>query len=671
MRIKGLFKAAVAMALAVTLCFESSVAYAAEDSSVFEESISQEYDFEIEDVSEELDEDFDYSEDAEEESSEEIEEPSEDIAEEYPDIVSDEESEEASDEVSEDYSNEDVINEITEEADGFTEEDPDEILINDDEENSFDVSANDEGNVDSSEVTMNGAASTNPVKNITIYSNIERASAEASKYSVQYNGDGSMKKAVFTLDSKYISMKLTAVQTDKNKNTVNLAPVWKSNKENVVSVSGNGLTATIKAVSAGTAKITCYAGDGSKKKKTVKIQVKQAVTGIDIEGYSYAVIGKKNKYTAKITPKDATNKDIEWSLNKKIEGVTIKDGKLKVAKDVEAGQKVKIIASSKDSGKIYSEKEVRINGEVKSVTITPSSETTIATHAIGELKTTLGLEAATDNDEIIKWSFENKGIAEISIAGNKATIKAKKPGKLKATATATDGSKKKACIEVNIITPPSSLSLTVPSTRLKDYVAKGCSLKFTPSFGDKYGKPTVTDLKWDYEVVGFDWKQKDKKIISANIQKKIKDNKYFFTLEDGMVKIADTADYDARAKELYDDCKCDNYAIVVKATTTDESNISAQQLVKVVDRNTYMKVEPDEWTVAVGGTNIGSVLINTQYGSKGLYFTYSKKGIARIGVAEGSSYAIIYGLKAGTTKATIHAMDGTGLTKTITIKVHN
>jgi hypothetical protein len=188
----------------------------------------------------------------------------------------------------------------------------------------------------------------------------------------------------------------------------------------------------------------------------------------------------------------------------------------------------------------------------------------------------------------VSWSFKNNGVAKIDTKSNKVTIKAKKSGKITATATTTDGSKKKASIVVNVITPPSSLSLTVPSTRLSNYVAKGCSLTFTPSFGDKYGKVNSTDIVWDYEVVGY--LQKTKKTLSAEKQKKIKDNKYFFTLKNGCM---------------------------------------------------------------------------------GMYFTYSKPGIARIGVAEGSSAGLIYGLKAGTTKATIHAMDGTGLTTTITIHVYN
>ncbi len=269
----------------------------------------------------------------------------------------------------------------------------------------------------------------------------------------------------------------------------------------------------------------------------------------------------------------------------------------------------------------------------------------------------------------VSWSFKNNGVAKIDTKSNKVTIKAKKSGKITATATTTDGSKKKASIVVNVITPPSSLSLTVPSTRLSNYVAKGCSLTFTPSFGDKYGKVNSTDIVWDYEVVGY--LQKTKKTLSAEKQKKIKDNKYFFTLKNGTVTIADPAEYDAKVKELYDEYNCNKYAILVKASTTDGSNLSAQQLVQVVPKNTYMKVEQKEWTVPRGGTNIGSVPILSEHGCMWMYFTYSKPGIARIGVAEGSSAGLIYGLKAGTTKATIHAMDGTGLTTTITIHVYN
>ena len=221
---------------------------------------------------------------------------------------------------------------------------------------------------------------------------------------------------------------------------------------------------------------------------------------------------------------------------------------------------------------------------------------------------------------------------------------------------------------MTVINPVSSLSLTVPETRLDNWLALGCSLKFTPICGGNNGKPTNTRVKWDYEIVGFDLDQKKQITLSTEKQKFIKENGYFFRLSEGCIEADSNEVYAERVSELYDKQKCDNYAIIVKATTTDGSNITTTKLVKSVRNNPYMITDKKQYDIYIGGSNIDPIKLETPYEYKGVYVSIANPELLTYKLYP-NRMIWLFGQKKGSTDVTFTMMDGSGLSQKIKVTV--
>ncbi len=690
----------------------------------------------------------------------------------------------------------------------------------------------------------------NAVNTMAIFSGVDKTSEKSGGYGIKYSKNGAMTKGIFTLDTDYTSMKLTVSQKGKTGNEIKAVPDWKSSNDNVVKVTPNGLSATIKAVGLGKATITCFAGDDSKKKTKVVINVKQGVTKLEITGQTYIAAGKNASYKTIAYPKKASNKKVTWSLKKDIPGVSVNpsNGKVSVTKDVAKGTKVVIIATAKDcsgvytekeitvreratkvtlstpstttiathavgdlkdsvsfeastdndetvswkvsndkianlsikgnkatltalaagnvtvtafandgSGKkatakikmvipvsdleitgqtyiqagrrasyktlaypkkasnkkvtwslkkdvsgisinpssgavsvskdvvrntkvtivatakdcsgVYTEKEITVRERATKVTLSTPSTTTIATHAVGDLKDSVSFEASTDNDETVSWKVSNDKIANLSIKGNKATLTALAAGNVTVTAFANDGSGKKATAKIKMVIPVSDLSLSVPIDRQDDKLASGGSLKFTPVIGNKYGKPSNSKIRWEYEFVGYTFYGKEKD-ISEEAMQLLQKKKYVFAFSNGKITAVDQKEFEKQAAIL--ECKGGpyDYGIKVTAYTMDGSNIKSEtKLVKRVDRNTYMRLtRGDDYSVHAGYDYPYDCILLSEHGQNRLYIYNSNEDVASLTV-DSDDYVHIHGKKKGTTTVTIKAMDGSGLSVKVTIKV--
>lgn len=104
----------------------------------------------------------------------------------------------------------------------------------------------------------------------------------------------------------------------------------------------------VTAKGVGTASITATARYGSKKKAKCKITVTIPVKGVKLNKTSAKVYkGKTLQLTAKISPKNATNKKVTWKSSKpKVASVTQK-GKVKALKK----GKTTITVTTKDGKK--------------------------------------------------------------------------------------------------------------------------------------------------------------------------------------------------------------------------------------------------------------------------------------------------------------------------------
>jgi uncharacterized repeat protein (TIGR02543 family) len=105
----------------------------------------------------------------------------------------------------------------------------------------------------------------------------------------------------------------TLTATISPSNAANKNVIWSSNAESIATVAGNGMTATVTAVSNGTATITAKTEDGGLE-ATCTVTVKTHVTGVSLDQAELIVIlGTTETLQATVTPATASNQNLIWT----------------------------------------------------------------------------------------------------------------------------------------------------------------------------------------------------------------------------------------------------------------------------------------------------------------------------------------------------------------------
>ncbi len=214
--------------------------------------------------------------------------------------------------------------------------------------------------------------------------------------------------------------------------------IWKSSNKKVAKVNSKGV---VTAIRKGTAKITAVAVDGSGKTASIEIKVIKAKESIKIEGSKYVAKGKKITLKATVSPAEADQRVVWKSSNEKVATVSTKG----VVKGVKAGT-AKITAISKTNNKIKKAWKIQVTSKpVKKIQI-KADTTVLSLEGIKKLE--LKAKAIpTKAAQSFIWKSSNPAIAKVT---SKGIVTAVKPGKVKITVAATDGSKKKASITIEI-----------------------------------------------------------------------------------------------------------------------------------------------------------------------------------------------------------------------------
>ena len=181
---------------------------------------------------------------------------------------------------------------------------------------------------------------------------------------------------------------------------------------------------------------------GSKKNR--KQQAEQVIKAekIRIDGDEYVIRGKKITLKATVSPSRADQR-VEWSsANDKIATVNSKG----VVKGIKAG-KVKITAVSKTTKKVKASFTVTVlAGAVSEIKITGAVSTLDLS---GQKQVKLAVKAKPKGAlQQFEWKSSNTKVATVSDQG---VVKAKKTGQVTITATAVDGSRKKAAVTLQVI----------------------------------------------------------------------------------------------------------------------------------------------------------------------------------------------------------------------------
>lgn len=253
---------------------------------------------------------------------------------------------------------------------------------------------------------------------------------------------------------------LTAVIEPEN--TTDKSIIWKSNNEDVVTVTDKGL---VKAIGIGEAIITVTSGNIS---ATCNIFVQPIhVTGISLSHEDITIeITDEFELRATISPEDATNKKIIWNSSDE-----------KVAKVSEAGlitgvgEGKTIITAKSEDGDYTAQVDVTVN--LKGIKLSQNDlilafpDGTEVIHVL-----------YTHNDEAYleaTWTSDNPEIATVTgdgVGTNSAFIEAKGEGETIIKATSADGLKTATCVvkvekikAQQIILNHSSLSLLPSETK--------------------------------------------------------------------------------------------------------------------------------------------------------------------------------------------------------------
>ena len=251
--------------------------------------------------------------------------------------------------------------------------------------------------------------------------------------------------------------------------------IWTSSKPAAAGVDPGGV---VTAKSAGTVTITARANDNSNKKASVKISIKQGVTGITITtakgktdaGLFTVAAGRSMTLKASISPAKPANKKVMWSISPESPNVTINrtSGRISVKPGTESGIYT-VTATASDGKGVAAHQELKVFGGAVGKISLDTTKATLYTKKVDDVKTDTKVITATLTGANGRSDFDPNAYTVTS--SNEAVVKAearleqeengvkvlitltsagKKCGTARVTIASTDGSSKKAVCNVTV-----------------------------------------------------------------------------------------------------------------------------------------------------------------------------------------------------------------------------
>ena len=309
-----------------------------------------------------------------------------------------------------------------------------------------------------------------------------------------------------------LSKYLTVTTTDASKAKTDLTGpqalaevVWSSSNNRIATVSDGVIT----AVAPGKATIKAVSNDGANKSASYKVTVVQPVTGITITGSQKVAAGKGIALTATVSPANASNKKVEWSVggDGKVK-IGAANGKITTTKDARGTYTVTAIAADKlGAAKAETYEVTIVNEEITKIVLNEKKLTLFPPNTSAKQNMTATLQATvtgkkdgatqTLSDPLIAWTSSAPSIAAVNKNG---VITAKAPGKATITCVATDGSNKKASCAVTVTVPMSKLVIG-PTDGNGGTVAVGKKIKMAAKYYSNYGTPSNKKIVW--QIYGY------------------------------------------------------------------------------------------------------------------------------------------------------------------------
>ncbi len=398
---------------------------------------------------------------------------------------------------------------------------------------------------------------------------------------------------------------------------------WKSSNAKVATV---GETGKVSCNAKGKATISALV-DG-KVQATVTVSVTTLVESLTIgskTGTFTVASGKKLNLTAAVAPAEAANKAVTWAITEGSEYAKISgSGVVTANKNLTVPVTVTVQAAAKDGSGVTAQQVITVNPLSYGVEIkrpNASENTTLVWDMADQNVIQLSAKVyPLSAEQSVTWKSSNAKVASIDASGKITCLKA---GTVTITATANDGSGKKASFKLQIVKLMKFLGLVDVS------VAGGKSVTLKPLFTP--ADPTNKKLAWS-----------------------VSENKYGIKIN-GSGKVSTKA-------------VTEPVNVTVTVSALDGSGVSASCEVTVYPATTKVTIS------AKGGELPASISVDTTLeltvssqpaGTAGTYtWKSSNEKIAAV-----DANGVVTAIKAGKVKITCTAADGTNKSASVTLKV--
>lgn len=397
---------------------------------------------------------------------------------------------------------------------------------------------------------------------------------------------------------------------------------WKSSGTRRVTVDENGL---VTGLAAGTATVTVSATDGTSRRATVKVRVVRMVTGIELSGENSVLSGKRVTLDAKVYPKNATTRTLIWESSDPSVATVDKYGRVR-AQTVDSKKTVTITARAKDGSGVYAQHTLTVTPRIASLTILAGGKPVTDKLVVDMDSATVDLNALiepADAQQNVKWSVSSSSRAKVDENG---VVTGLKPGSVRVTAKAQDGSGKKATVTIEFVRMVKKITLTGA-----DEVTggRGATLKtvFEPE------KPTNRKVVWE---------SSNPDILSVS--------------KSGTLRAAKVTS---------------RQTVTIYAKAQDGSGVVGSKTITVTPRASAVTILRDGAAAEKAGVDLGgskvlqlTAKVGPEDASQAVVWTTSNNKRATV-----DQNGLVTGLRAGTVTITAKAADGTGVKAKITVNV--
>ena len=400
---------------------------------------------------------------------------------------------------------------------------------------------------------------------------------------------------------------------------------WKSSNAKVATVNETG---KIECLAKGKATISALV-DG-KVQATVTVSVTTLVESLTITsktGTFTVASGKKLNLTATVAPAEAASKAVIWAITEGSEYAKISaSGVVTANKNLTVPVTVTVQAAAKDGSGVTAEQDITVNPLSYGVEIkrpNASENTTLVWDMAADGNDTMQLSAKVyplTADQSVTWKSSSTKVATIDETGKITFLKA---GSVTITATAKDGSGKKATFKIQVVKLMKSLELANTS------VAGGKSVTLKPVIG-----PTdVTNKKLTWSV---------------------SENEYGIKIN--------------ASGKLTTKAVTEPVTVTVTAAAQDGSDMKATCKVTVYPATTKVTISAKDGELPASITVGDKLELAASSQPAGTAGTYTWKS-SNEKIATVNENGVVTALKTGTVKITCTAADGTNKSASVKVKI--